>query len=67
MDWFGGRKRAEARRARALEEAKDIAYAAWSDAIKAHNAARESGDTRTQNRTFAALYDALHERMRLGC
>lgn len=67
MLWGWGRKSAEAKRQRALEDAKDVAYAAWDAAIHAYNDARQRGDTRDQYRAHDDLKRALNERLRLGC
>lgn len=65
--WGWGKKRAERLRQRAIEEAQDAAYLAWSAAINAYNNAVKRGDTRDINRTHNAMRDAMNERLKLGC
>ena len=63
--WGWGAKRAEKARLRELEEAKDVAYAAWSAAILAHENAKERGDTRSINYTYQSLREAMNNMLKL--
>ena len=64
---WGGKKRAERLRQRAIEEAQDAAYLAWSAAVNAYADAIRRNDSRDKHVTHEAMRQAMNERLKLGC
>lgn len=67
MLWGWGRKSAEAKRLRELEQARNTVYEAWDQAHRNYRKAVDRGDTRSINTTYQALREALHERLKAEC
>lgn len=65
--WGWGKKRAERLRQRAIEEAQDAAYLAWSAAVNAHADAIRRKDNRDKHVTHEAMRQAMNDRLKLGC
>ena len=65
---FGwGARRAEAKRQRELERARQAVYEAWLQAQGAYRNACRRGDTRDIGRTSETLRQTMNERIRFGC